>query len=177
MLKLRTLLISVMLLVSFLLNAQDLQVTFTASGASSTVDSVKATNLRTNHSVSLPGIDTLHLELSTVMSELSCSGKNGIVFPNPCNGTATLIVPSGETGTAILCLMNLSGQVLTRISSEIIKGITFFRFHYQRQVFILSVLRPVAGSADLRSSVRKRWRGQTGSRIREPCRAIKDQYS
>ena len=122
MLKSRTILISVILLFSFLLNAQDLRVTFTASGASSTVDSVKATNLRTNNSVSLPGNDTLYLELNTGISELSGSGKNGIVFPNPCSGTATLIFPSIETGTSILCLMNLSGQVLVRISAEILKG-------------------------------------------------------
>ena len=139
MLKSRTILISVILLFSFLLNAQDLRVTFTASGASSTVDSVKATNLRTNNSVSLPGNDTLYLELNTGISELSGSGKNGIVFPNPCSGTATLIFPSIETGTSILCLMNLSGQVLVRISAEILKGDNIFQVSLSKAgVYLIS---------------------------------------
>ena len=139
MLKLRNLLISVMLPFSFLMNAQDLRVTFTASGASSIVDSVKATNLRTNHSVSLPGNDTLYLELNTGISELSGSGKNGIVFPNPCSGTATLIFPSIETGTSILCLMNLSGQVLVRISAEILKGYNIFQVSLSKAgVYLIS---------------------------------------
>ena len=46
---------------SLILSGQNLHMTFSAAGASTTVDSVKATNLRTNLHVSLPGNDTLIL--------------------------------------------------------------------------------------------------------------------
>ena len=136
----RIVIISALLLVSPAMNAQYLKVSFTPSGASSVVDSVQATNLRTNTSVSFPGNDTLILEGNTGFPELPGSGKNGSVFPNPCNGRATLVVPSGSSQTALIRLINLSGQVLTCLSAEIRAGENIFNITVSHAgVYLLSV--------------------------------------
>ena len=57
-----------MVLLPLYCGAQNIQITFTASGESNVVDSVTATNLTTFESVTLPGNETLILEQSSVGS-------------------------------------------------------------------------------------------------------------
>lgn len=140
MLKPQIVLTGVMMLAASLLSAQGLRMAFVASGASPKVDSVKATNLTTNKSVMMPGTDTLLLEWSTGIPDPHGAGENGIVFPNPCNGKVILVVPSGQAQTAVLILMDLSGRVITGISTDVPQGNNLFQVTFSRTgVYLVSV--------------------------------------
>ena len=54
-------LLAIMLFWTIMIIGQNIQITFTGTGESTVVDSVTATNLNTNQSVTLPGNETLIL--------------------------------------------------------------------------------------------------------------------
>ncbi len=109
-----------------LLQGQDLRMTFSATGASTVVDSVKATNLRTNISVSLPGNDTLILGMTTGINDPS-GESNGMVYPNPSTGQTNLIAYSGIEQTGVFSLFTLSGKELYRNNATLRPGNNLFQ--------------------------------------------------
>ena len=110
------------MLSSMLLSGQYLNMTFTASGAADKVDSVKATNLRTSESVSLPGNDTLVLSVNTGIIRLSELNSRGIVFPNPFAGKTTLVANIRKAQTVSLEVYNLAGQSVARTRARVQPG-------------------------------------------------------
>ena len=110
------------MLSSVFLFGQNLNMTFTAAGASDKVDSVKATNLRTNESVTLPGNDTLVLAVSTEITTLSDMNRQGIVFPNPFQGRTTLVTNISKAQAVSLEVYNLAGQSLARTRTVLQPG-------------------------------------------------------
>ncbi len=105
-----------------LLCGQNLNMTFTPAGASDKVDSVKATNLRTNLSVTLPGNDTLVLAYTAGISTLSDDNRQGIVFPNPFSGRTTLVANIQVAQTVSVEVFNLTGQSLARTGAMVQPG-------------------------------------------------------
>ena len=101
---------------------QNLKMTFTAAGASTTVDSVKATNLRTNLNVTLPGNDTLILSYVAGIGNLSGANRQGIVYPNPFSGRTTLMASVRKAQTVSLEVSNLAGQSLARVRAMVQPG-------------------------------------------------------
>lgn len=143
---LRTFIAFFLLFPAFILHSQELRMTFKASGASSAVDSVKAINLRTYSSVSLPGNDTLVLEMSTGIND-QADESDGIVYPNPCSGKAMLIVYSGMEQTGVFSLVTLSGQELSHSSTSLHQGNNLFQVTLAKTGVYLLSLRTGRGSS------------------------------
>ena len=143
---LRTVIACSLLFPASLLHSQGLRMTFSASGASTAVDSVKAVNLRTYSSVSLPGNDTLVLTMSTGINDQA--GENdGMVYPNPCSGRATLIAYSGMEQSAVFSLITLSGQELLRSGVTLHQGNNLFHVTLAHTGVYLLSLRTGQGSS------------------------------
>jgi uncharacterized protein (TIGR02145 family) len=119
---LKILLLMPFMLGSLILNGQNLHMTFTPAGASEKVDSVKATNLRTNLSVTLPGIDTLILAYTAGISTLSDKNQTGIVFPNPFSGRTTLVANIQAAQTVSVEVFSLTGQSLALTRATVQPG-------------------------------------------------------
>jgi uncharacterized protein (TIGR02145 family) len=125
-------LLFMMLLSSMFLSGQTYKMTFTASGASGKVDSVKATNLRTNQHVTLPGDDTLCLAVSAGIGQLSGQAGRGVVFPNPCPGTTMLVANVQSAQRVSLVMYTLAGQMAARTEAFVQPGSHAFALSISR---------------------------------------------
>lgn len=119
---LKPILFCLLMLSSTAFFGQNLNMTFTAAGASTKVDSVKATNLRTNLNVTLPGNDTLVLAYIAGIPNLSGAGHQGTVFPNPFSGKTTLVANVQIAQTVVLEIYNLAGQSIAKTVSPVQPG-------------------------------------------------------
>lgn len=105
-----------------ILFGQNLKMTFSATGAATKVDSVKATNLRTNESVTLPGNDTLVLSPKLGINGRMEVSQQGIVFPNPCSGRTTLVTTTNHAEQISLEVRSLTGQLLVSTRATVQSG-------------------------------------------------------
>lgn len=104
------------------LQGQTLRVTFSASGASDKVDSVKATNLRTNKSVRLPGNDTLILNYIAGIPVISDNGNGCAVYPNPSHGKATFTAHVIQPEIVLVSVYRLTGQLVAQTEAAVQPG-------------------------------------------------------
>ncbi len=111
-----------LLLSPAILFGQDLSMTFSATGEANKIDSVKATNLRTNESITLPGNDTLFLSPNTGIKARKDINLQGIVFPNPCSGNTTLITTTRHAEHISLEIRSLTGQLLASTRATVQAG-------------------------------------------------------
>lgn len=102
--------------------AQDIRVTFTATGAATTIDSVKATNLRTDQSVTFPGNASLVLTINTGIPTVNDWTNAAMVYPNPFSGSTTLTATLQKPETIHLSVQNLLGRVIAQIQMEVQAG-------------------------------------------------------
>jgi len=80
----------ILIFVGIYLQAQDYQISFTGSGASTTVDSVKVENLTQGTSLTLVGSDILHLVGGIGISSI-LNGKDKLqISPNPFNESSRI---------------------------------------------------------------------------------------
>ena len=112
------LILSVFLLSALFLDGQTLYMTFTASGAANAVDSVKATNLRTNENVTLPGSDTLVLNVNDGIADPGKTNQNGSIFPNPFSGISSFVTNLPEAQDVEVDVYNLSGQKIAHTQAR-----------------------------------------------------------
>jgi len=61
----KTFLLTILMFCSLMSLGQNFSVTFTGTGAATTIDSVTATNQRTNQRITFPGNETLVLTVNT----------------------------------------------------------------------------------------------------------------
>ena len=101
---------------------QNISVTFTGTGAVTQIESVTATNLTTNQSVTLPGNETLVLTVNTGVPTVPELAYIGIVFPNPFSGKATFMAVVQKPQTVYLKVQNLVGQVVAQKKSFVQPG-------------------------------------------------------
>ena len=111
-----------MFLSPVILWGQNLNMTFSASGEANKVDSVKATNLRTNESVTLPGNDTLVLSPNTGIKTWKAVSLMGIVFPNPCSGRTSLLTTTKQADQISIEVRSLTGQLLASTRTSVQPG-------------------------------------------------------
>lgn len=115
-------LLSILLAGSMILHGQTLSITFSAAGASDKVDSVKATNLSTNQTITLPGNDTLILNFIAGIPVISEKGHGCSVFPNPFSGKATLAVSVQESQNVNVKVYNLAGKLVAQTRALVQPG-------------------------------------------------------
>lgn len=108
----RTGLLAIMLFWGCIIIGQNIQVTFTGTGEATNVDSITATNLNTNQSITFPGDETLILEQSSGIMSFEESPFQLKLFPNPFDNSSTLIFTQSKSGKAQISASNLIGQVV-----------------------------------------------------------------
>ena len=93
------------------LNAQNYQVTFTATGASTTVTTVSVENLTSGTSLTLNGTDILNLTITTGITSPEYNQSSALkIFPNPMNDYTTLEVFPPFEGNASIIISEMTGK-------------------------------------------------------------------
>lgn len=102
--------------------AQNISITFTGTGAATTIDSVTATNLRTNERIIVPGKETLVLTVNSGIPAEQELLNSGMVYPNPFAGKTTILITVQKPQLVDLKIQNLAGQAVAQISTLIQPG-------------------------------------------------------
>lgn len=93
------------------LDAQNYQVTFTATGASTTVNTVIVENLNSGTTITLNGTDILNLTVTTgVFSPEYTQSSNLKIYPNPMNEYSTLEIFPPFEGEAFISISEMTGK-------------------------------------------------------------------
>jgi uncharacterized protein (TIGR02145 family) len=122
---------------------QDYQITFSAKGASSSIDSVRVENVTQNKHIIIDGSDVLRLQKNVTVNveKFDHPGNNLRIYPNPIQEYGKVDFYTPFSGTASIDLFNLSGQKLFGVQKELEmgrnsfslsglgKGVYFIRFH------------------------------------------------
>lgn len=114
--------LTVLILYPIVSYGQNFSVTFTGTGSAITIDSVTATNQRTNQTITLPGNETLVLALNTGIPLISELTNQGMVFPNPFPGQATFTATFQKPQTVYLYVQTLVGQVVAKTQAFVQPG-------------------------------------------------------
>ncbi len=89
-------------------------ITFTGSGASTTVDSVIVQNLYKGTQVKVPaGTDLRLYDVENSVKELNTIANFAGVYPNPMNGNATFSFVAKNQGNARIAVYVIDGQKVT----------------------------------------------------------------
>ncbi|MCX6224225.1 MAG: T9SS type A sorting domain-containing protein, partial [Bacteroidia bacterium] len=119
---LRSFFLIVLMFGSMVTFGQNISVTFTGSGAANRIDSITATNLITNQSVTFPGNETLVLGTSSGIPSTLELTNPGMIYPNPFSGQATFVAIVQYPQTVDLKIQNLVGQVLAQAKAIVQPG-------------------------------------------------------
>ena len=104
-------------------HAQNYQVSFTGTGESTDVDSVKVENLTQCTSINLNGGDTLHLVASMGINELYTGTDNEMhIYPNPMSGVCLVDFETTTKGNTTLGLYDITGKKVLQVQNFLTKG-------------------------------------------------------
>ena len=139
--------ISILLLfmLSLILNlqAQNYEITFTASGAGATVDEVEVVYLSKADTITVSGTDVLKLVGEATGIPSSFSGVNGLqVYPNPMKAESRIQFYTSTSGVVNLEVFDITGKLVVSSKQELRSG---------DQTFALSGLH--SGLYTLRASI------------------------
>ena len=100
------------------LNAQNYQITFSGTGASTTVNTVKVENLNAGTSLTLNGSDILRLTIATsVNSPKDYQSSDLRIYPNPMTEYTTLEFSPPLEGNAVIVVSDMTGRSVCKIRS------------------------------------------------------------
>jgi len=119
-----------MIVSSLAIKAQNIHLTFTGIGESSTVEQVRAMNLSTEQEITFPGDGTLILKTGTDVQELQLPGMSLLLYPNPSGETATLVLENSRTESTQIILRNLVGQIIYQEYYMLEQGENSFKISY-----------------------------------------------
>lgn len=111
--------------------AQDYNITFTATGKASTIDSITAVNQRTGQTITFPGNATLVLRKVTGIPEDEVISSKIAIFPNPFSGESRILITLGKSQEANLRIQNLIGQIVAQKREFLQAGQNEFVFTVQ----------------------------------------------
>jgi uncharacterized protein (TIGR02145 family) len=121
-------------------HAQDYMISFAGSGASSTVGTVKVDNLTSGASVTVNGGDVLHLTAITGTGIPGSDIESLRIYPNPMVNQSTLEFDAPENGDAVICIDDISGKTICRISNLLSPGYHSFRVSgFSKGMYIVKV--------------------------------------
>jgi uncharacterized protein (TIGR02145 family) len=125
--------ISLLFLIGFDICAQDIILSFQPNSASSSIDSIRATNLRTKESVLITGKYTLKLvDISTGIKLGQGYYSSGSIYPNPSDGAAMIILPIQKSQLAEINLYHSNGQLVNKKLQRLESGIHRFAISFPK---------------------------------------------
>ncbi len=132
-------------LVSVICNsyAQDFTISFQSKESSNQIDSISATNLRSNEIVKLLSDESLLLVKDpTGISSLSDKLETGYIFPNPADENAILCFSTSKSQDVVIRLNNASGQLLNQRKQSLTQGTHRFQLKFPLTgLYFLSILK------------------------------------
>ncbi len=97
-------------------NAQTYLISFTGTGASTTINSVKVENMTAGTSLTLNGSDILRLNVITGISMIEERQSAEMkIYPNPTSGKAILQISPPIAGEAIISILDMAGKLVFKI--------------------------------------------------------------
>lgn len=112
--------------------SQNYNISFAASGASTTVGTVKVDNLTQNTSITLNGNDILHLG-PVGINETEFNSNNTIIYPNPTQGKAELSFNAEQDGDVQITINDITGKEVLHIGNNYPKGNHKFQLNGLKQ--------------------------------------------
>jgi uncharacterized protein (TIGR02145 family) len=98
------------------LNAQNYQITFTGTGATTTVSTVKVENLTKSTSLIVNGNDILHLTTATGINSIEDNQSSELkIYPNPMTDNSTLEILPPVAGNAVITVLDITGKPVAQI--------------------------------------------------------------
>src|SRR4030042_5545445 len=99
-------------------NAQNYLISFSGTGGSGTIDTVKVENLTTDEFLTLKGDDILRLSgtvgISSPENEQLLKIK---IYPNPMQDNSVIEISPPVAGDATISVLDMTGKVLTQLKS------------------------------------------------------------
>jgi len=126
--------------------AQNIPVSFTGTVPAVSIDSITATNLATNESVTLPGDATLLLSPKTGISTSPSDPDFSLVFPNPFPGQATILTRVTEAQAINLSVRDLSGRTVAHTRAFVQPGESSFSLSLSTTGIYLAILETSEGT-------------------------------
>jgi len=109
------------------IQAQNYLISFTGTGATTSVGSVKVDNMTSGATVTLNGTDILHLKGSLGIETQDINNNILHIYPNPMAEQSILTFVAPESGAAFICIVDLSGRTVYQISTMLSTGQHSFR--------------------------------------------------
>jgi len=127
-------------LTTLALNAQNYQISFTGTGQSSTVDSVKIVNLTSEFSLTIPGTDTLHLTGPLLGLFQIQESNNLLVYPNPVSENAYIEFSQQNNALIYMKLYDVLGKLVLEKSLKLTAGKHYFKLNgLNKGSYVLSI--------------------------------------
>lgn len=116
-------LIAALFIPNGILHGQDLFLSFSGSGVSTSVDSVKVENLSRGEKLMVGGSQILHLEQIVTETSKLTDLKSGITFsPNPMNEYSIMEFSIPVTGKTTISIIDLGGKEILKINDNLPRG-------------------------------------------------------
>ncbi|MFZ4724777.1 MAG: FISUMP domain-containing protein [Paludibacter sp.] len=119
-----TLLSSLFLLISSTISAFNYTVSFTASGASNTIDKVIVQNLTQSTTITVTTGNTLQL---TAINQISANDETLHIYPNPIKDKATVSYYSNSGGNTTINVFGVDGRNLVGMIKNLNIGVNTFQ--------------------------------------------------
>ncbi len=109
------------------LQAQDYQISFAGSGATTTVVTVQVQNLTQGTSLNLNGSDVLHLVGTVGIEQISGNGDNSLrIYPNPMTSAANIEFEVSKPSLVTVELFDITGKKVTSTQNNLQAGTQTF---------------------------------------------------
>ena len=102
--------------------SQNYNISFTASGTGSNLDSVKIENLTQETSITIDGEDTLHLFGPDVINNFIKNEGKIEVYPNPMQGFAEISFSVNQTGNVRINIIDISSKSIIQTVDNLQQG-------------------------------------------------------
>jgi uncharacterized protein (TIGR02145 family) len=119
---------------------QDISLTFSCTGESTRIDSIRATNLTTGNSITFPGNATLILTSGSGIQDDGGINTGGLIYPNPFYTGTTLAIRSAGIQQICITVSDLSGRLLVKCDRALQAGEEHFDIRTGRPgIFLVGV--------------------------------------
>lgn len=116
-------------------------ITFTATGASTTIENVIVQNLTKGTTVTVPTGNVLNLIIEpNAVEQVTSTDEDIRVYTNSINGKSTISFLAQKTGNAEIKAFSIDGKEVAVISTTLQTGRSYFEMSLPKGVFLIQVI-------------------------------------
>jgi len=120
--------------------ALDYTISFTGSGASTTVDNVIVQNLTQGTTVNVPAGNVLNLTGTTAIEQVNATDEFIRIYPNATEGKSTLSFFSKQAGSTQINVFSIDGRKIAGITENVQSGVNSFQLSLPNGSFVIQVI-------------------------------------